>query len=1375
MSISISLPILDKLLNDQFGTLQQITTLTPQEMAVHKALISGGDQCYKIIQYYSLKCVLIDKSEAVPKVSIVNEPEFKVTEGSILTIHQNHLNALIAGNGRNDLMFYKIALDQLSLILFPGSSKQFNEAEASFTKTLKNINTKLQQVDEIAKEMVEFKKQFVELVNKDFPETLFQKIVVFIKKLMSNEFFLDSHFHQIEELFISLLGYPIDQIRSTCLILLNCLYDGHLHQFTKPFFIEKILQVGDTLTLTNTFKHPLFEHTLKNSKEFIAEVTVPQLPSLNVDSPVKRTTFYMPLNMNIGNTIQPGEYDIVIGTLVNDQFVECQCSGGVIQSRTIVLPNKAKSLSIYGVSEMGYKPELLTSELMEQIGANTVHLININASKSRVLEDDAFAHQLIERVHEFDVPDINIMVDFPMEISSSVSESSPYRAFMCKTNNNEFAGNGDSVFMNYRSIACWEKAVEEIKTLETKCRIDAVRITSICDSLLPIAAMNTETAKGITGCEVDSQTIYGNDAITMGYPNPFLRKLTRDIWSTNPDFFLFVEAPVEELVSSIQSTVIPFIDDLNPLWSPNFKTMFQLICSNDEIKELENSKAPYYPDKYPQGTTFAYQFQSMQPSLIHFVSSLPLIPCLTPLNSYDKNHIELNKKRALIRERAEHLMIFGKIKVISMYNTDGTKSDRTIGIMREHSHSATAALVAINTINNSVTVHFDLHELKLKHEQPDDAVFEVIDVVTHKRELMSYSELKNEHIPIKLGPFDIACFQFSLYKPHTNVRVALEHQECSIRRCIQLLQSGESAVGNSIFEEIFTDLKENKAKELSKYLQTLQKSLKDGAAKNEQNKLADLVQELFYQINIIDGLRNRKIPIIGINTLQTVSRESTVAGEICRIALEKNKLGTIVFVTPELGRFSTIGGIGVLINELTKTMAELGCEVVVISPYYNMNKKGQQGYLKNEGIQQIGSVTVEVAHEPVSCGVHYGRENNVDLYFLHNYDNFPMAYPPFNAERHLRSAVLLGKSSLQLLCDKGIHPSLIITNDWFTGMVPAYAKYGFGDYFKECTFFHIVHNLEKGYIGDLYPDTDLSYIHELPGELVNNPGPTALNMSMCALKCSDNWGTVSKSYMQDALKGSPLSYHLRQFPHPFACSNGISVVHRTETLKKISPTLDHWDCKRRLQQKYFNNVDDSIPLFGFVGRICEQKGVFLLLDAIWSLVKETNGKCQFIIGGMAPMDDPYAVACSMKMKEMRQTFPQCFWCDPTAFFTDGPLMNMGCDFTCMPSMFEPSGLVQQESFLGGTPVIAFQTGGLKDTVFEYNPIDKTGNGFVFQGFAHGDLVFAIQRAIKIFQNPEEYKVLRNNAAKSVLDLTDVAIAWGTEFGRLKKKVFVFEL
>ena len=60
--------------------------------------------------------------------------------------------------------------------------------------------------------------------------------------------------------------------------------------------------------------------------------------------------------------------------------------------------------------------------------------------------------------------------------------------------------------------------------------------------------------------------------------------------------------------------------------------------------------------------------------------------------------------------------------------------------------------------------------------------------------------------------------------------------------------------------------------------------------------------------------------------------------------LSQNVLGPICFVTPELGRWSTVGGLGVMVDNLTKALARQGQEVIVISPYYDKNRYGQSEY-----------------------------------------------------------------------------------------------------------------------------------------------------------------------------------------------------------------------------------------------------------------------------------------------------------------------------------------------------------------------------------------------------------------------------------------------
>ena len=165
------------------------------------------------------------------------------------------------------------------------------------------------------------------------------------------------------------------------------------------------------------------------------------------------------------------------------------------------------------------------------------------------------------------------------------------------------------------------------------------------------------------------------------------------------------------------------------------------------------------------------------------------------------------------------------------------------------------------------------------------------------------------------------------------------------------------------------------------------------------------------------------------------------------------------------------------------------------------------------------------------------------------------------------------------------------------------------------------------------------------------------------------------------------------------------------------------------------------------------------------------------------MKDPYAAQCAWSMEGLRKQFPKQFWADPYEFFTDGPLVNYGTDFALMPSLFEPSGVVQQEFFAGGTPVIAFKTGGLKDSVFEFDTAKGTGNGFTFEAHAHGDFVYAVSRALNVFWNRgncivvaftdylEHYAKLRKSARDAVLDVEEVAIAWTREYTRLRQRIW----
>jgi starch synthase len=277
-----------------------------------------------------------------------------------------------------------------------------------------------------------------------------------------------------------------------------------------------------------------------------------------------------------------------------------------------------------------------------------------------------------------------------------------------------------------------------------------------------------------------------------------------------------------------------------------------------------------------------------------------------------------------------------------------------------------------------------------------------------------------------------------------------------------------------------------------------------------------------------------------------------------------------------------------------------------------------------------------------------------------------------------------------------------------------------------------------------------------------------INPSRCALLCSDQWATVSKSYRQEILETSNLKSLLWRFSNPFAFPNGVDSKVKARELAKLQ---DHCTEKAELLREFLKiKIDsskacDEYILFGFVGRICAQKGVMLILEACENIIYKTANRAVFIIGGKIDGSE-YSIACANRMKELTAKFPKNFWGSPNDFFYKGSNLNRGADFFLMPSMFEPGGIVQHEALIAGTPVVAFKTGGLKDSIQDFNYADGSGNGFTFQTFNSHDFGIGLFRAIDCYRNRNMYEQLRQNCQKSFMDISVVVQAWKGEFYRL---------
>ncbi len=119
-------------------------------------------------------------------------------------------------------------------------------------------------------------------------------------------------------------------------------------------------------------------------------------------------------------------------------------------------------------------------------------------------------------------------------------------------------------------------------------------------------------------------------------------------------------------------------------------------------------------------------------------------------------------------------------------------------------------------------------------------------------------------------------------------------------------------------------------------------------------------------------------------------------------------------------------------------------------------------------------------------------------------------------------------------------------------------------------------------------------------------------------------------------------------------------------------------------------LDWEIPVL-FVGRLCHQKGVRHLIEAM-PKVLDKKPEVKFIVAGGGGGVDHYRNMAESIGVDDKAYFP--------GFVPDDQLIDLynSVDATVMPSVYEPFGIVALESMSAGTPVVGSHVGGIKQTV-----------------------------------------------------------------------------
>jgi len=349
--------------------------------------------------------------------------------------------------------------------------------------------------------------------------------------------------------------------------------------------------------------------------------------------------------------------------------------------------------------------------------------------------------------------------------------------------------------------------------------------------------------------------------------------------------------------------------------------------------------------------------------------------------------------------------------------------------------------------------------------------------------------------------------------------------------------------------------------------------------------------------------------------------------------------------------------------------------------------------------------------------------------------------------REAERFTFLARSSLAIFEPLGWYPDIVHCHDWHVGMVPVITKI-LGKNNKKLQKIKTVltiHNLEyqgKYQAAEIlkilgFKESDYPTLSEQAnGEIVS---------VQQAILNSDFINAVSPTYAQEILTpeyGAGLESTLQKRKDKLiGILNGIDV-------EKFNPATDteimanytaqdlfgKAKCKEDLQKTCNLPVDKNLPILGIVSRLADQKGIDLIYNIADELAKEN---LQFVLLGTG---DPKLEAL---MQEMTKKYPQKMYAKIAFDAHFAQQIYAGADIFLMPSRFEPCGLGQMIAMRYGTLPIVRATGGLKDTVADYNPETEEGDGFVFQKYDSREFLEATKRALSLYQNQEKwYKVVR---------------------------------
>ncbi|MGD9015559.1 MAG: glycogen/starch synthase, partial [Candidatus Omnitrophota bacterium] len=453
----------------------------------------------------------------------------------------------------------------------------------------------------------------------------------------------------------------------------------------------------------------------------------------------------------------------------------------------------------------------------------------------------------------------------------------------------------------------------------------------------------------------------------------------------------------------------------------------------------------------------------------------------------------------------------------------------------------------------------------------------------------------------------------------------------------------------------------------------------------------------------------------------------------------------IVFVSPEVAPLSRTGGLGDVSHDLPIALNKLGVNITIFTLKYEN--------IDTSKLEFIDTVQIIIHGEIIGLIIWRTELEGVTVYLLE--DDIGYSSGIYQGDT-LRQAIVLCEGTfkaIERLHQRGIlaKPNLMHANDWQAGLMPVFlkTKYDLHPLFANLVSVFTIHNLAyQGGVFNRFPGwrfDDLGIDGKHWFGLVSPGDPESFNIMRGALYHAHKISTVSQTYAHEILGikyGEGLDGCLRErFYDLVGIINGIDLIGNeieTPELRTVN--------KEKLQTEFGLQVNVNIPVLVMpISRITWQKNQLMTLRVIERLLTETEGGIEFILTGKGHPDDNYLFEVRQLAQRLANDWPGRVAYRFTNERDITTMMFKGADILLMPSQFEPGGLAQLVALSYGCIPVVRRTGGLADTVQEFNPATGKGNGFAFDNADDNEFYDAVARALRLYRNPDLWRRIIENA------------------------------